>query len=318
MAKYSLFHYKYKGVGTSWYQPVVGNVGDFIQSLAAKQYLPRVDKYIDRDNLQEADSDEIFIANGWYLLHEKMHQIKSDNCQVLPISIHINNQNDLNTPKNLKLFNKYGSVGCRDMATMHYLQKAGIDAYFSGCLTLTLSKNYSRNENTNNSICLVDLPSQLVLASELNTGIGNLPLNVSIDVRHILQRILKNNYMQTQILSWHQESLDVKTFKQKEGFDLAEKTLQQISKASLVITSRLHVALPCLALNVPVILLRQNKDSRFTGYESFLNHIWIENNQLDIQIDTVKGMVVNNNEHLVLAKSLRERCEEFINKTLNT
>ena len=30
------------------------NVGDQVQSLAAKQFLPRVDYYIDRDNLQDA------------------------------------------------------------------------------------------------------------------------------------------------------------------------------------------------------------------------------------------------------------------------
>src|SRR4051794_25557339 len=44
------------------------NVGDHIQSLAAKQYLPRVDNYIYRDRLNEDNlrNETAAIMNGWY------------------------------------------------------------------------------------------------------------------------------------------------------------------------------------------------------------------------------------------------------------
>ena len=46
------------------------NVGDQVQSLAAKQFLPQVDYYIDRDNLQDAEKigEEVkVIMNGWWM-----------------------------------------------------------------------------------------------------------------------------------------------------------------------------------------------------------------------------------------------------------
>ena len=40
---------------------------------------------------------------------------------------------------------------------------------------------------------------------------------------------------------------------QNKRFNIAKKLLDKYSKAKLVITSRLHGALPCLALNTPFI-----------------------------------------------------------------
>ena len=47
------------------------NIGDEIQSLAAKRFLPQVDYYLDRDNLNSfvpvSDNEDIkLIMNGWY------------------------------------------------------------------------------------------------------------------------------------------------------------------------------------------------------------------------------------------------------------
>lgn len=47
--QYGILHYDYQNFGS--YAPKEVNLGDYIQSLAAKQFLPRVDKTIDRDNL---------------------------------------------------------------------------------------------------------------------------------------------------------------------------------------------------------------------------------------------------------------------------
>lgn len=50
----------------------IENVGDDIQSIAARRFLPRVDYYIDRDQIGEwknNDKNETvkLIANGWYM-----------------------------------------------------------------------------------------------------------------------------------------------------------------------------------------------------------------------------------------------------------
>jgi len=46
------------------------NLGDEIQSLAALQFLPRVDTQFNRDTLSKAEADEphLLIMNGWFSL----------------------------------------------------------------------------------------------------------------------------------------------------------------------------------------------------------------------------------------------------------
>ena len=41
-------------------------------------------------------------------------------------------------------------------------------------------------------------------------------------------------------------------------------------QASLVITSRLHAAVPCMAMGIPVILVSENFDGRFSWVEKYL------------------------------------------------
>ncbi len=58
--KYGLFTYKHS------HNNLI-NIGDYVQSLAAKQFLPRVDEYVERDELNSLKGEEIkIIMNGWY------------------------------------------------------------------------------------------------------------------------------------------------------------------------------------------------------------------------------------------------------------
>jgi len=56
MVKYGLLTYRTE------------NIGDEIQSIAARQFLPRVDIYVERDSLNNVVSDEKIklIMNGWF------------------------------------------------------------------------------------------------------------------------------------------------------------------------------------------------------------------------------------------------------------
>ena len=46
------------------------NIGDYIQSLAAKQYLPYVSHYIDRDGFAYENIETNIIMNGWYYIYD--------------------------------------------------------------------------------------------------------------------------------------------------------------------------------------------------------------------------------------------------------
>ena len=54
---------------------------------------------------------------------------------------------------------KHEPVGCRDKETQQFLEKAGIKTWLSGCVTLTLTAKYPRNNDK--YICLVDVPDSV-------------------------------------------------------------------------------------------------------------------------------------------------------------
>ena len=120
------------------------NLGNEIQSIAARRFLPEIDCYVDHEKLNLFESDEKvkLIMNGWYLDCLKSWP-PSDSIDPLLISMHFNTS--VNETKEVILskesrefFSSYGPVGCRDQPTAELLKENDIDAYFSGCLSLTL------------------------------------------------------------------------------------------------------------------------------------------------------------------------------------
>ena len=134
-------------------KPKYGNIGDYIQSLAALQYLPKncTPLFIDRDNIENYNlSNHIVIfMNGWNII-QKGNRRTSNFLLPIYLSYHINNGENIDniTINNLK---KYEPIGCRDIYTKTILKKNGIDAFFSSCLTTTLDIDYTNinNERTN-------------------------------------------------------------------------------------------------------------------------------------------------------------------------
>src|SRR5690606_3725036 len=86
-------------------------------------------------------------------------------------------------------------------------------------------------------------------------------------------------------------------YSDEEKFEMADDILKKYAKAKLVITSRIHCALPCLAMGTPVIFLNGFSDpldtSRFEGILELFNRVdidvntgvWTTNFQLEDKID---------------------------------
>lgn len=47
----------------------------------------------------------------------------------------------LSAPESINFFKRNEPIGCRDWGTVRILEKEGINAYFSGCLTLVLERS---------------------------------------------------------------------------------------------------------------------------------------------------------------------------------
>ncbi len=299
---FGLLHYDYEHYAD--YAPNEVNIGDYIQSLAAKQYLTVIDKTFDRDSLAKIADDYKLIVNGWYYLDDSRH-IFNSSC--LPVSVHISNAKELSDGPCLKSLKNIEPIGCRDLSTLEFLESRGIRAYFSSCLTTTLDKEY-KYDGERSGVIYSDV-DWLVKPDQ-----DYFPLKrwfKRLRVRKELLKILEQYRQEPTECVTHLFPLSL-THQQR--FDEAEKLLRRYAKAKLVITSRIHAALPCIALGTPVILVVKNYDSlRYQGLDVFLNHVWIRNGELDINVTLDdRGMVVNNNKHIPFAEKLKMQCEQWV------
>ena len=129
--------------GLLTYTPTHGtyNIGDNVQSLAARQYLPQVDTFINRETMADFQGPETqLILNGWFT-HNPEHWVPAKNIKPLFVSFHLNSSaaDRMLSEKGVAYLKNHEPIGCRDRHTVRLLESKGIKAYFTGCLTLTLS-----------------------------------------------------------------------------------------------------------------------------------------------------------------------------------
>ena len=178
-----------------------------------------------------------------------------------------------------------------------FLLNHGIKAYFSGCLTLTLGNTYHFPENKRKKeVFFVDY---------------DLDTEKDIQIRENIENILQS-YKDYSIKKEHHM---YKLNNDIEGnFKIAESLLDKYSKASLVITTRLHCALPCLAMHTPVIFVMKNYDEkRYDGLIDLLNVIGKDKN--GFFINTVlknDNLVINSNKHEKYKDILTRLCDKFM------
>ncbi|WP_420933462.1 polysaccharide pyruvyl transferase family protein [Alteromonas sp. A081] len=287
--KYCLYEYKNSD-----------NLGDEIQSIAARQFLPSVDFFVDRDNWDKTKINEPsrLIANGWYTHNNKEWLPKNKFITPLFISFHI-------TPKSRELFSnkqtlafleKNGPIGCRDFATKEFLESHGVSAYFSGCLTLTL-KRKTNIARTNNNI-LVDIPEYIAreMPFELNQNVTKINQYFDPTLKFLLRVENKIGLPLSRGLA----------------FTRAQRLLDRYCAANSVITQRLHCALPCTAMEVPVVFLVPHyKDARYKGLITLTNHLSYEE-----FLDAPEKITLLNNKNSegseVLRNKLTKICENFV------
>ena len=124
LSKFAVFKYDY--IQHKGYYPKCVNLGDYIQSLAAMQYLPADVSYIDRDKIASYQGNPVkLIANAWYHVYSG-NSVFSKNITPLLTSIHINNVDEVNQTT-LSYLKKHEPIGCRDLTTLKFLQNKGFD-----------------------------------------------------------------------------------------------------------------------------------------------------------------------------------------------
>ncbi len=274
------------------------NIGDDIQTYAAKRFLPSIDYVIERENMRKFVPNKKeyvkVILNGWFL-HNKISWPPSPYIKPLLISMHFTENNDIDVgdiyiKQDIYLNDKI--IGCRDQETINRLQKYNKKSFFSGCLTLTLEK--FPNIEKGNDILVIDIDSKI---------------KDKLDFLNI-KYIEKYNFRD-------QKEMKKKTFDQRM-LDV-EALLKTFQKAKVVFTSRLHVLLPCLALGVRVILIlpRDYEKDRVESYLRYAEHYYIDEFlNADINIIINNTIKYKTDSIRVIRKNLISKCNKFIRDTV--
>ena len=140
---------------------VCKNIGDYVQSVASRQFIDRVDEYIEQeeaDKYYPEDGEKIkLVMNGWFQWRSE-NWPPSEYIDPLLISMHISplKAKDLLKPEGIAYLKEHSPVGCRDFQTQALLEAKGVPAYFSACMTLTLGKNYHVPEDQREGVYVVD------------------------------------------------------------------------------------------------------------------------------------------------------------------
>lgn len=255
------------------------NIGDDIQTLAAVNLLKKNGIndhiFIDRENLSSYDGDHVvLIMNGWYI-HNLNSFPPSNKITPIFIGVHINNE-DL-VKNNTTYFKKYQPIGCRDTDTVTIFKKYNIGAYFSGCLTLTFDEYNQKSSE----IYLVDVDDHTY---DINKNKEVTVINHTFDIK----------------------KKDDLNFRLKFAQDL----LNKYKKAKLVITSRLHCALPCRALNTDVKFIYQyyDNDPRFSGLKEILQG---DSSDIDKASQSINRNIINNFKNKIRS-DFRNRIQSFL------
>ena len=228
------------------------NIGDDIQSLAARRFLPQIDFQINRDHIGEFHSPNGqqvgLIANGWYMHSPYAWPPTDPALKVLPISMHLATGNPLveqafESAESLRYLRRCGPIGARDLHTLRWLERHDVDAYMSGCLTLTLQRD--QRIPRADHVLAVDLSAAMVEQMRARTQRPIVAVSPAARIA-----LLSHN----------------------ERLRLAEFLLFLMQSSHSVVSTRLHTALPCLAFDTPCLLINNDlmSDGRFDGLSELL------------------------------------------------
>ncbi|WP_157831689.1 polysaccharide pyruvyl transferase family protein [Pseudomonas sp. YY-1] len=224
------------------------NIGNDMQSLAIEQLYLRLG--IEEGDIVRVGYHELRTYDSHYvILPMNMFGSKDEifplSPYIIPLYIGFNYVSG-KIAANHPHLKPYEPIGCRDEYTLRVMRGAGIEAYLSGCLTLTLPRR--RPPANARRVFLVDVPEGLET---------HIPEALMGDVEYLA----------------HEVELD-QQFSGRDVFKATREYARFIlnryaEEAALVVTSRLHCAAPCMALGIPVILVKDNVDINLSWLDKF-------------------------------------------------
>jgi len=225
------------------------NLGDDLQAIATSLALPHVDRLIDRETLADAtfEAPHAVIMQSWFT----RQWFRAPSASIDPIYFGFcvgkpQMKRGL-WPRHLRA---HAPIGARDRETMNRLAGMGVESFWSGCLTLRIGSHLEpvRNEERE-GVYFVDLhPDAERFVPE---ALRERAIRISNEVPPALMADPLARMARVAALN------------------------DRLRRAELVVTRRLHTALPCVGFHTPVALVisataHDSNINRFAGFEDFV------------------------------------------------
>ena len=283
------------------------NIGDYIQTKAVVDILNKQNiKILEREKLKNYNGPPIkTIINGWFMENPK-NWPPNNNINPLFISFHINPSivKTFINHQSLEYFKKHEPIGCRDYYTRDLLVTNGINAYFSSCVTLGIEREKYLKRQTPGGVIVIGAFDRLKPYLDYKS-----PLKFLLSLIKYPFRIL-NYKIKLQKFNRHlyKQKFEIKSYSQitknsinshSEGIALAEEMLNKIAESDIIITSRIHAALPALAMGLKVIFIDEGLDHtnhkmRLSGLKNYFKTVDFKDFFM-INLEDVKNMENHNN-----------------------
>lgn len=203
------------------------NIGDDFQSYVMAGIAGQPDLWVDRDQAAKYDDQECKLIANAYMAAEAFPI--SPLIEPHFVAIHLGGMEKPIDAAKLEFLTRNaaeaGPIGCRDMDTYRYLERLRLPCYFAGCPTVLCEP-----------VLGLEAEDFILFADVDPLMFGR--LNRQQEVRWITQRVAIGERAARQSLCRQRHHL--------------------YTSARLVVTSKIHVALPCLGIGKPVIFVRQN------------------------------------------------------------
>ena len=299
------------------------NIGDYIQTKAVIDMIHPINhKILDREGLNKFKGSKLkTIINGWFMENPK-NWPPNNNISPLFISFHINPsaERDLLKPESLNYLKQYEPIGCRDTYTQNLLQKNGIKSYHSSCITTTFNRdNYITNKTQPEGVIVIGAFDRLNPSIDFSS-IYRLLLSLIkypiLKLKYLLKKQSFENHLRNQnlVVKRYQQITKRKISSHNQGLKLANDMLKEIAKSEIIITSRIHAALPALAMGLKVIFINEglshkNHKTRTADVNKFFMTVSLEEFFMT-NLETIQKRT----DHKVYFKKIKETITKFMNE----
>ena len=224
-------------------------VGDDIQLLAIENLYRFMN--IPYDEVVRIPFSQLATYDGEYVVlplsfpfygYSNENNITNFSPKIIPVFLGFATMAKIYNDIDIAYLKKYEPIGCRDQYTMNAVRNNGIKAYLNGCLTATLPKVRQGTEGRKKIFCVDVSP---LLRSYI-------PKELLPDCEFVNHVVFSDDC--------------------PNGTEEYAKEVyaRYVNEAKMVVTTRMHAALPCVAMGIPVILAKDNYSMRFPVIEKFI------------------------------------------------